>query len=143
MSKQCAYNTCTYKAKPNGVCGHHKNYVLYTSNKDLIKEIENYSHMLSDWHLCANKLEQSGINILNIQSFYNNNLTQSPDFTKTHHDNPLIPFTVQLESLVEYLKELIKKYPDEHQYIYNTSVRLNHAHSTDICTCACCSCMYK
>jgi hypothetical protein len=143
MSKQCAYDVCIHKAKPNGVCGYHKQYTLYTSNEDLAKEIDKYAVALADWQLCAETLEQTGINILALQSFYNNNLTKSPDFTKTHHGNPLIPFTLQLESLIEHLKELIKKYPDEHQYIYNTSVRLNHASSIGICSCVYCQCMYK
>jgi len=126
----CGKQGCNYKSKRYGVCGVHKKWAFKDDSSNFQIELTNLESLFNEYHNLANDLENQGYDILQIQGYWNNNLTITPlDNLPTHF--------YKLGSLINQIKDKIMEMQTRYDnyLVYNNQVRLNHK-LTD------CSCQY-
>ena len=132
----CGYPNCRYKSKRFGVCGKHKGHAYEYDEtekdyKEYLKDLEKYKEIITRYKNAADELQNKGLNILSIQSCYNNNLcgpkvTQFPDHLKNAGES------------IDYIRLLQTKY--NNIVISNVTFKIIHKIlDGDNCKCMICN----
>lgn len=126
----CAVKSCGYKEKVYGVCGVHKRYAFKIDHPDFQILESLYVNIFDE----SKKLEQLGIDILQIQQFLGYNLASTQEIKFTE------PFT-KLGFLLINSKQLISRLSEVHGNVIacNKATILQHKILQN-CNCKCTLC---
>ena len=128
----CGKQGCNYKSKQYGVCGVHKRWAFQDHSSNFQNELGDLEFLYNQYHTLARELQDQGYDILQIQAYWNNNLTRTPV-------NALPPHFYNLGLLINQIKDKICDMQTRYNnyLVYNNQIRINHKLSN--CTCQYCN----
>ena len=128
----CGLRSCRNKSKRGGVCGRHTEYRYLTDDKELLDDMKEYKRVFEEYIKESAILETIGRNMLEVQTYYNNNLcgTRQQIFP---------PELERVGNLLEKQLLLIKVIQSKHDdlLVYNMAVRIRHSYGPK-CDCHYC-----
>lgn len=129
----CGVSICKCKAKNFGVCGRHSGYSYTTSNPQFWIDVQEYEDLTLSFENEDKNLQKQGLNLLGVQSYYNNNLCG------TAHNVPLV--YAQAHAIMESFGTVTKKLQSKYDpcLVSNALVRISHSHIPGGCDCKICS----
>ena len=131
----CSKPECDYKTKRYGVCGVHKKWAFTDQSPNFQIELNKLGDLIQKYKTQAANLEQQGYNILQIQTYWNNNLTKTPIDKLPPH---FYSFGLLINQIRDYITEMQGRF--DPYLVYNAQVRLHHS---DIPNCHCQYCRLR
>lgn len=130
----CGVSCCRNRAKCFGVCGVHKKMGYLWDDLQFQRDIDTYRQLVIEYSSECTKLGSAGINILGIQSCWDNNLCgdRVHPFPKCYENVGKI-----MEQLKSIPLKLQTKY--DNYLVYNVCTRINHSILDPTCNCSYCN----
>lgn len=131
---KCGKEGCRYQAKIYGVCGHHKSLAFQYDTKSFQAHMKNYNDVMKEYKKETDRLEEEGINILDIQACFENGLTNGKTKEYPPHFKKMGELLENQLKMIEELQEIYDPY-----LVSNVTSRISHKVLTENCSCLLCS----
>ncbi|XWV25833.1 putative orfan [Tupanvirus soda lake] len=118
----CGLPKCKKISAKYGVCEFHKAWAFVPEDKQLINMLDTYKNLMLDLEKENEVLKEKNINIMNIQSCWNNDIIgniRTKDFPE-----PFIKAGIIMEEMDTLINKMQKTY--DPKLVYNCTIRARH-----------------